>query len=62
MGAVKLTKNADIDKYKYFGFAIGFDKRFYSHPSGQTGRNVVMLCLEWMWVHQLKLIIKKKTF
>ena len=24
-GAVTLTKNDDIDKYKYFGFAIGFD-------------------------------------
>ena len=26
-GAVKLTKNADIDKYKYFGYGIGFDSR-----------------------------------
>ena len=41
-GAVKLTKNADIDKYKYFGYGIGFDgKGFYSHPSGGTGRNVI---------------------
>ena len=24
-GAVTLTKNADIDKYKYFGYGIGFD-------------------------------------
>ena len=24
-GAVKLTKNADIDKYGYFGYGIGFD-------------------------------------
>ena len=24
-GAVKLTKNADIDKYKYSGYGIGFD-------------------------------------
>ena len=24
-GAVKLTKNTDIDKYKYFGYGIGFD-------------------------------------
>ena len=35
---VKLTKNADIDKYQYFGYGIGFDgKGFYSHPSGRTG-------------------------
>ena len=42
-GAVKVTKNADIDKYRYFGDGIGFDgKRFYSHPSGRTGRNVII--------------------
>ena len=43
-GAVKLTKNADIDKYRYFGYGIGFDgKGFYSHPSGGTGRNVIIV-------------------
>ena len=43
IGAVKLTKNADIDKYRYFGYGIGFDgKGFYSHPSGRTGRNVII--------------------
>ena len=26
-GAVKLTKNADIDKYKYSRYGIGFDLR-----------------------------------
>ena len=26
-GAVKLTKNADPDKYKYSGYGIGFDAR-----------------------------------
>ena len=26
-GAVKLTKNADIDKYGYSGYRIGFDRR-----------------------------------
>ena len=26
-GAVKLTKNTDLDKYKYFGYGIGFDAR-----------------------------------
>ena len=42
-GAVKLTKNADIDKYKYSGYGIGFDgKGFLSHPSGGTGRNVII--------------------
>ena len=26
-GAVTLTKNADIDKYGYSGYGIGFDRR-----------------------------------
>ena len=38
-GAVSLAKNADIDKYKYSGYGIGFDRHgFFSHPSGGTGR------------------------
>ena len=41
-GAVKITKNSDIDKYKYFDYGIGFDKGFYSHPSRGTGRNVII--------------------
>ena len=41
--AVNLTKNVDIDKYKYSGYRIGFDgHRFYPHPSGETGRNVII--------------------
>ena len=27
LGTVSLTKNADINKYKYFGYGIGFDGR-----------------------------------
>ena len=42
-GAVKLTKNTDIDKYKYFGYGIGFDSRGkFTHPSGGYGRNVII--------------------
>ena len=42
-GAVKLTKNADIDKYIYSGYGTGFDGHgFYSHPSKGTGRNVII--------------------
>ena len=37
-GAVKLTENADIDKYGYSGYGIGFDRRSRSsHPSGEDG-------------------------
>ena len=42
-GAVSLTKNADIDKYKYSGYSIGFDsKREFSFGNG-FGRNCIIL-------------------
>ena len=42
-GAVKLTKNADIDKYKYSGYGIEFDsKGSFSDPSGGFGKNVII--------------------
>ena len=37
-----MTKNADIDKYKYSGYGIGFDRRWnFSFPSGRFGQNVI---------------------
>ena len=42
-GIVKLTKNADLDKFGYSSYGIGFDrKEFFSHPSGGTDRNVII--------------------
>ena len=42
-GSVKLAKNPDIDKYGYFGYVIGFDRKgLFSHPSGGTSRNVII--------------------
>ena len=42
-GAVTLTKNADIEKYKYSGYGIGFDRRSsFSFPSGGFGQNVLI--------------------
>ena len=39
-GAVKLTKNANVDKYKYFGHGIGFDgKEVFSHHTVSFGNN-----------------------
>ena len=41
-GAVTLTKNADIDKYKYSGYVIGFDRlSSFSFPDSGFGRNVI---------------------
>ena len=42
-GAVTLTKNADIEKYKHCGYGIGFDRRSsFSFPSGGFGQNVII--------------------
>ena len=41
-GAVKLTKNAAIDKYKYSRCGIGFDRNgTFPVPSGGFGENVI---------------------
>ena len=40
-GSVKLTKNADLDKYNYTGYDIGFDSRSeFSFTDGSFGKNV----------------------
>ena len=42
-GAVTLTKNANIDKYGYSCYGIGFDRRgSFSFPSGRFGQNVLI--------------------
>ena len=42
-GAGTLTKNTDVDKYKYSGYGIGFDRRSsFSFPSGGFGQNVLI--------------------
>ena len=38
-----MTKNADINKYKYFGYGIGFDRHGrFSSPGIGLGRNVII--------------------
>ena len=41
-GAVTLTKNADIDKYGYSGYGIGFDRSSFLFPAGGFGQNVLI--------------------
>ena len=42
-GAVTLTKNADIEKYKYSDYGIGFNRRSsFSFPSAGFGQNVLI--------------------
>ena len=41
--AVKVTKNADISKYKYSGYGIKFEgKGAFSHLSGGFGNNAII--------------------
>ena len=42
-GPVSLTKNADIDKYKYSGYGIEFDRKgSFSFPGAGLGKNVII--------------------
>ena len=69
-GAVKLTKNADIDKYGYSGYGVGFDKHgSFSFPGTELGRNVIIFGVDissptkfdnrkkifWFWVKTIPL-------
>ena len=46
-GSVKLTKNADPDKYKYSGYGIGFDSRSeFLFTDGSYGKNVIYTIME----------------
>ena len=59
-GAVKLTKNADPDKYKYTGYGIGFHSRSrFSWTDASEGK---MLLLELMIVLLCKLMEETKIF
>ena len=43
-GKIKMTKNADTDKYKHQGHVIGFDSAgTFTHPDGGVGKNVIIL-------------------
>ena len=46
-GAITLTKNADIDKYGYSGYGIGFDRKSsFSFSSGGFGQNVIIFIVD----------------
>ena len=56
-GAVTLTRNANIDKYGYSGYGIGFDRRSsFSFPGGGIGQNVLIFRVDSSSAH----IDKKK--
>ena len=46
-GSVGLTKNADLRKYKYSGYGIGFDSRSeLSLPGGTMEENVIIFAAD----------------
>ena len=45
-GAVNLTKNADIDKYKYFGYGIEFDRKGTFSFGNGIGRNGIIFAVD----------------
>ena len=60
-GAVTLTKNADIEKYKYSGYGIGFDRRSsFSFPNGGFGQNVLIFGADMS--SSIHIDNKKKTY
>ena len=60
-GAISLTKNADIDKYKYSGYGIGFDRKgSFSFPGTGLGRNVIIFGVDMS--SSTKFDNKKKIF
>ena len=60
-GAVTLTKNSDIDKYGYSGYAIGFYRRgSFSFPGGGYGQNVLIFGVDMSFTAHID--NKKKTY
>ena len=60
-GAVALTKNADIDKYGYSGYGIGFDRRgSFSFQGGGYGQNVLIFEVDMSFSSHID--NKKKTY
>ena len=60
-GAVRLTKNAEIDKYGYSGYGIGFDRRGgFPFPGGGFGSNVIFFGVDMN--SSVHVYNKKSTF
>ena len=46
-GAIKLTRNGEIKKYKYSGYGIGLDEHgTFLIPSGRFGQNVIIFGID----------------
>ena len=60
-GAVTLTKSADIDKYGYSGYGMGFDRKGkFSFPGGRYGQNVIIFGVDMSFTTHID--NKKRTY
>ena len=60
-GAVSLIKNSDIDKCKYSGYGIGFDRRSsFSFPGGGLGKKVMIFLVDMS--SSQRLVTEKRIF
>ena len=60
-GSVKLTKNADPDKYKYSSCGTGFDSRSeFSLSDGSVGKNVIIFGVDMS--SSMQIDNKKKVY
>ena len=47
-----MTKNADIDKCKYSGYGIGFDRRGSVSFGNGVGRNVITFGVRYEFINE----------
>ena len=60
-GAVTLAKNADIEKYTYSGYGIGFDRKsIFSFTGGGFGQNVLIFGADMST--SIHMTIRKKKY
>ena len=59
-GSVKLTKNADIDKYGYSGYGIGFDRETSFSIGNETGKSIIIFGVDMK--SSSKIDNRKRTF
>ena len=59
-GSVKLTKNADIHKYGYSGYGIGFDRNTSFSIGNEIGKNVIIFGVDM--TSSTKIDNRRKTF
>ena len=62
LGAVKLTKSVDKDKYEFSSYSIGFDSSSeFSLPDGSVNKNVIIFGAECILILKENILILGKS-